>query len=83
MICTYIFFDVGRGDSAIRSLNEAMPNGDRSIDLVVLTHLDSDHSRGLLDVLDTYEVGAVLSGEGSADTAMYAQWQAGFSEKRD
>ena len=66
-------------DSAIRALGEAMPNGDRSIDLVVLTHLDSDHSQGLLDVLDTYEVGAVLSGRGSAYAAMYAQWQAGLA----
>jgi competence protein ComEC len=56
-----------------------MPNGDRSIDLVVLTHLDSDHSRGLLDVLDTYEVGAALSGAGSPDSVMYAQWQAGLA----
>ncbi len=68
-----------KADSAIRALSETMPNGDRSLDLVVLTHLDADHSRGLLDVLDTYDVGAVLSGAGSSDAAMYAQWQAGLA----
>ena len=52
------FFDVGQGDSAlivtpdggpgadsaVQALSETMPSGDRSLDLVVLTHLDSDHT---------------------------------------
>ena len=38
--------------SAIRGLSAAMPDRDRSLDLVVLTHLDADLSRGLLEVLD-------------------------------
>jgi competence protein ComEC len=53
-----------------------MPSGDRSLDLVVLTHLDSDHSRGLLNVLDQYDIGAVLAGVDSPDSAMRGQWQA-------
>ena len=71
-----------KGDSAIRVLTGAMPRGDRSLDLVVMTHLDSDHSRGLLDVLDRYKVGAVLAGTASPDAAMYAQWQAGLERNR-
>jgi competence protein ComEC len=66
-----------KGDSAVRVLSGAMPRGDRSLDLVVMTHLDADHSRGLLDVLERYKVGAVLAGPISSDAAMYAQWQAG------
>lgn len=46
-------------DSATQALGEAISNGDRSLDLVMLTHLDSDHSLGLLEILDRYEVGAV------------------------
>ena len=71
-----------KGDSAVRVLSGAMPRGDRSLDLVVMTHLDSDHSRGLLDVLDRYRVGAVLAGPESPDAAMYAQWQAGLERNR-
>ena len=71
-----------KSDSAMQALDDAMPNGDRSLDLVVMTHLDSDHSRGLLDVLDSYQVGAVISGAGSTDSAMFAQWQAGVARNR-
>ena len=56
------FFDVGQGDS---------------LDLVVMTHLGADHSRGLIDVLDRNEVGAILAGAESPASSMYAQWQAG------
>ena len=50
------------GDLVSQALADALPGGDRSLDLVVMTHLDSDHSGGLLDVLDRYSVGAVLAG---------------------
>ncbi|MBC8281261.1 MAG: DNA internalization-related competence protein ComEC/Rec2 [Chloroflexi bacterium] len=63
-------------DGAIRALSETLPNGDRSLDLVVMTHLDADHSRGLLNVLDQYQVGTVLVGKDAPDAAMRAQWQA-------
>jgi competence protein ComEC len=62
--------------SAIGALSDAMPKGDRSLDLVVMTHLDADHSRGLIDVLDQYKVAAVLAGAESPSASMYAQWQA-------
>ena len=71
-----------KADSAIKALSEVMPRGDRSLDLVVMTHLDADHSRGLLDVLDRYQVGAVLTGTGSTEAAMYAQWQAGVARNQ-
>ena len=63
-------------DSAIQALGETISASDRSLDLVVLTHLDAGHSRGLLQVLDRYEVGAVLTGADSPSSAMHAQWQA-------
>ncbi len=69
-------------DSAIGALSGAMPGSDRSLDLLVMTHLDSDHSRGLLEVLDRYQVGAVLAGANSPGSAMYAQWQAGVERNR-
>jgi competence protein ComEC len=64
-------------DSAIRALSDVMPKGDRSLDLVVITHLDADHSRGLIDVLDRYQVGVIVAGAESPTASMYAQWQAG------
>ena len=63
------------GDAVSQALAEALPGGDRSLDLVVMTHLDSDHSGGLLEVLDRFAVGAVLTGPSPAGGAMQAQWE--------
>lgn len=72
-----VLVDGGPGaNDAIQALGDVMPQGDRSLDLVVMTHMDADHSRGLLNVLDQYQVGAVLTGVDAPDAAMRAQWQA-------
>ena len=63
------------GDIVSQALADTLPGGDRSLDLVVMTHLDSDHSNGLLDVLVRYTVGAVLSGPQPPDGEMGAQWE--------
>ena len=63
------------GDVTSQALADALSGGDRSLDLVVMTHLDSDHSSGLLQVLDRYNVGAVLSGPQPPGNQMQAQWE--------
>ena len=63
------------GDLVSQALADTLPGGDRGLDLVVMTHLDSDHSSGLLDVLDRYTVGAVLSGPQPPGNEMRAQWE--------
>ena len=62
------------GDIVSRALADTLPGGDRSLDLVVMTHLDSDHSGGLLDVLDRFAVGVVLSSPQPPGNKMQAQW---------
>ena len=64
--------------SAVRALSGPMSVGDRSLDMVVLTHLDADHSRGLLEVLDRYRVASVVVGLENPDSALYAEWEAGM-----
>jgi len=69
-----ILVDGGPGyRSATAALSERLPRGDRSLDMVVLTHLGSDHSRGLLEVLDRYNVGSVLLGLEDTKGVMYPQ----------
>ena len=63
------------GDRTSQALAGALPGGDRSLDLVMMTHLDSDHSRGLLEVLDRFAVGAVLSGPQPPGSDMQARWE--------
>ena len=71
-----ILIDGGPGHgTATGALAGRLPRGDRNIDLVVLTHLDDDHSRGLLRVLERYNVGGLMVGEGVADGPDFAPWQ--------
>ena len=63
-------------ESATRALAATLPTGDRSLDMVVLTHLDADHSRGLLRVLDHYGVASVLVGLTHTESTLYPQWTA-------
>ncbi len=43
------------------ALGEVMPFGDRSIDVVVATHPDADHVSGLVEVLERYDVGRLVT----------------------
>jgi len=55
-----ILIDGGPNKTVLRQLAEVMPFYDRSIDVVVETHPDSDHISGLVEVLKRYNVGLVL-----------------------
>ncbi len=61
--------------SATRALPQGMLPWDRSLELVILTHPDADHARGLLETLDQYRVGLALAGVPDATAPMSAMWQ--------
>ncbi len=57
-----ILIDGGRDQRVLSELDKALPDfDDNVIDLVVLTHPDSDHFGGLIDVLKHYKVGAFIT----------------------
>ena len=68
--------------SAVTALDRVLPAGDRSLDLVALTHLDADHSRDLMEVLARYQVGAVLEGADNRVGEQYARWRATLDRER-
>ena len=71
-----VLVDGGRDPRpVIRQLDERLPFWDRRIDLVVMTHPDEDHVGGLPQVLERYDVGAVLDSGFEADTGSYAAWR--------
>lgn len=55
-----ILVDGGPDKKVLRRLGEELPFWERRIDLVVLTHPHEDHFGGLSEVLERYEVGAVM-----------------------
>ncbi|PKB84157.1 MAG: DNA internalization-related competence protein ComEC/Rec2 [SAR202 cluster bacterium Io17-Chloro-G9] len=68
--------------SAVTSLSGVLPAGDRSLDLVALTHMDSDHSRGLLEVLSRFQVGAVLEGRNNQAGELLPRWRAALDREQ-
>ena len=57
-----------------RLLGERMRFNDRHIDIVAATHPNSDHIGGLAQVLERYDVGAVLERRIEYDSAAYQAW---------
>ena len=47
-------------DNLVLELGQRLPQWQRSIDLVVLTHPDTDHLSGLMGLMERYEVGVVI-----------------------
>ena len=68
------------GDVTSQALADVLPGGDRSLDLVVMTHLDSDHSHGLFEVLDRYTTGGVVVGPNPDDGEASAEWDQGLRQ---
>jgi len=70
-----ILIDGGPSPLILEKLVESLPFWDRTIDLIVLTHPESDHLVGLIEVLKRYKVENILWTGILRDTAEYKEWQ--------
>lgn len=66
-----IVVDGGPDDSITKCLSTYMPLFDRNIELMVVTHADSDHYVGFLDVLDSYTVSNFATSRGDSNVLGY------------
>lgn len=66
-----VLIDGGPDLRVLEQLGDAMPFGDRHIELMMLSHTDADHVTGLVEVLRRYEVGKILMTGVARDTAIY------------
>lgn len=55
-----VLIDGGKGNQAVQELTSVLPFFDRYLDLVVLSHPETDHFLGLVDVLKNYQVGTFI-----------------------
>lgn len=62
-------------------VGRALPFWQRRIDLVVVTHPDSDHLAGLLGVIERYEVTQVLHGPMAGSTPLEQAWREALAER--
>ncbi|MDP3063024.1 MAG: DNA internalization-related competence protein ComEC/Rec2 [Chloroflexota bacterium] len=58
-----------------RALGRHMPFWDRSLDLVVATHLQEDHAGGLPETLRRYRVGRAMAPPQAGGSALAAAWR--------
>ena len=69
-----ILIDGGPSSIILEKLGKEMPFWDRTIDLIILTHPEQDHMKGLFDVLKRYKVENILWTGVLKDTAEYQEW---------
>jgi len=75
-----MIIDGGPGSNILGPLSDAAPFGDRSVNVLMVTNPDSDHYAGFLDVLDRYDVGAVIEPGTHTPTPTHAKLEAKIAE---
>ena len=70
-----VLIDGGRDGKVLRGLPRVMGYFDRTIDMVIATHPDSDHVGGLIDVLKRYEVKTILMTNNETDTPAFESFK--------
>lgn len=77
-----ILIDGGPDNRVVDKLGQYLPFWDRDIELMILTHVHSDHIMGLIEVLKRYQVEKILySGRVDYATSDYLTWLDFIEEK--
>ncbi|HRY52325.1 MAG TPA: ComEC/Rec2 family competence protein [Candidatus Portnoybacteria bacterium] len=77
-----VLIDGGPSDAVLAELGEELPIYDKKIELIILTHPDSDHLSGLIEVLKRYEVGQILETGIADSSAEYKEWNGLIEQKK-
>lgn len=70
-----MIIDGGPASNLSEVLPEVMPFGDKSINVIMVTNPDTDHYSGFWDILDSYEIGAVIESGTITKTKTYAKFE--------
>ncbi len=77
-----ILIDGGPDDKVLECLNRHMPFWDRSLDIVIMTHPDADHSMGLVSVVERYEVANFYTESIPGRTDVFKRLEANLAKKK-
>lgn len=69
-----IIIDGGPGDAVLGELGKIMSFSDRKIDIVVLSHPETDHMQGLVAVLNKYKVDYILQAGVERNSELFYEW---------
>jgi competence protein ComEC len=79
---TQVLIDGGPNQQVLECLSKHVPFWDRRLEAVVLTHAESDHLTGLIDVIHRYQVQQFILNDLNNNTAIYQEFsQAVKAEK--
>ncbi|MFH1979111.1 MAG: MBL fold metallo-hydrolase [Patescibacteria group bacterium] len=76
-----VLLDGGKNKEVLRQLSKVMPFYDRSINVVIESHPDSDHISGLVDVLKRYNVGLMMESGVDTSSDVYQEIEKVVKEK--
>lgn len=68
---TQVLIDGGPGSKVLSCLSKHLPFWDKTIEMVISTHPDSDHLAGLVSVIERYNVKQFVSNSLVIDTAIF------------
>jgi len=77
-----MLIDGGPDDKILSCLGRHMPFYDRTIDMVVLTHPQKDHMKGILSVIDRYTIKHFVIGIEGSDSQEYQQLISKLNSKK-
>lgn len=75
--------DGGPDNKVLSELGEVMPFWDREINLVVASHNHADHIRGLIDVLEKYQVKEIWLTGATHNTKTYEKFRQTIDNEKD
>ena len=78
-----MLIDGGPNAAVLRCLMSEMPPGDNQIEVMLLTHADSDHFAGLTYVLSSYQVGKLIVNNAPKASLDYYQFYHAVCEEID
>lgn len=77
-----VLVDGGPNNAVLRELSKVMPFYDRSIDMVIESHPDSDHINGLVEVLRRYKTDLVMESGVESESIAYQELKNLIREKK-
>lgn len=77
-----MLIDGGNGTQVLRHLGRELGFFDRSLDYVLVTHMDADHVGGLVHVLDRYAVAQVVHTENRAENDLTRAFLSAVADER-
>ncbi len=78
---TQIVIDGGPDDTVVKKLGQYLPVNDRTIEMVLVSHPDSDHLTGLIELARRYAITYVIQPAFTAESPMIEEWRAVLKEK--